>query len=145
MSIRETVARSYLAQNLSDEQVDAIAALAHEVQFFDGDPIIRTDEESTDLFLIRSGAASVEVVEGEIIAHAGPGMIMGEVALLDEKPRSATVRALGDCECVVIPSPRLREYLDAHPAVERIVLRNIAKTLCARLRQANHQIETLLQ
>ncbi len=145
MSVRDTVAKSYLASNLSPEQIDEIAALAHTQQFADGDPIVRANDDNTDLFIIESGAASIEVVEGEIIAHAGPGSLIGEVALLDCKPRSATVCALGDCQCVVISAPKLQDYMTKNLTAEAIILRNIAKTLCSRLRQANQQIETLLQ
>ena len=64
------------------------------------------------------------------------GEVIGEVSFIDNKPRSASVRAELDSELVPVPYDKFRKLLDDGPP---IVL-SLVKTLCDRLRKANCKI-----
>ena len=73
------------------------------VTFKAGDTIIREGDEGNTAFLIVSGMVEVNVGEGDdakMVGKLDAGEIFGEMSLIDPGPRSATVKALTDIECV---------------------------------------------
>ena len=135
---------SYLAQGLSDEDVDKIVEIARELTFSNGQYVVRADEDNSDLYIVLEGVTSIETPSGEVIAKVGSGRLIGEVALIDDKPRSATVVSLGRSRIAALPADDLRRLMSERPTMAVGILTNIARTLSERLRQANLQIESLL-
>lgn len=135
---------SYLAQGLSDEDVDKIVEIARELHFSNGQYVVRADDDNHDLYVVLEGVTSIETPSGEVIAKVGSGRIIGEVALIDDKPRSATVVSLGRSRLAALPAEDLRRVMSERPTMAVGILTNIARTLSERLRQANLQIESLL-
>jgi CRP-like cAMP-binding protein len=73
--------------------------------FEPGEVIIREGEEGTEAFLIKSGRVKVTKLIGGhqvVLAILGPGQVFGEMALIEDKPRSATVTALEKGSAVVL-------------------------------------------
>jgi CRP-like cAMP-binding protein len=92
-------------------------------------------EEGTigrEFFLIVDGRASVNH-EGRRIASLGPGAYFGELALLDRRPRSATVLSDTDMELLVLDQRQFNGLLDAVPALGRKLL----SAMATRLREAD--------
>lgn len=135
---------SYLAHGLSDSEVEAIAALASEVRCADGEEIIREYDRATDLYLLLEGKVRVTSAVGEPIARLQAGTILGEISLVDNGPRSATVVSEGATRLIRIPADQFEALMDGQPKIGLAVLRNLGKTLCARLRSANVQLESLI-
>ncbi|HRF58984.1 MAG TPA: cyclic nucleotide-binding domain-containing protein [Fimbriimonadaceae bacterium] len=135
---------SYLAQGLSDEDVDKIVEIARELTFSNGQYVVRADDDNHDLYIVLEGVTSIETPSGEVIAKVGSGRLIGEVALIDDKPRSATVVSLGRSRLAALPADDLRRLMSERPIMAVGILTNIARTLSERLRQANLQIESLL-
>jgi CRP-like cAMP-binding protein len=104
-----------------------IARLATPVHFDAGDRIVRQAESARECFVLVAGHARVER-DGETIGVCGPGDIVGELALLDRHPRSATVVAHTDVEAVVL-GPREFAALLHIPAVARMLTRVLARRL----------------
>lgn len=75
--------------------------------------------------------------------EAESGHFFGEIGLMDQDRRSATIVAEVDCEFLVIRRDRFVELGDKYPRIGLLVTREIAKSLCRRLRQANEDIVTL--
>jgi CRP-like cAMP-binding protein len=67
--------------------------------------VFRQGDPGDGYYVIESGRVAV-VEDGRDIRELGPGDSFGEIALLRSVPRTATVRALGDAEFVVISGPR---------------------------------------
>lgn len=90
-------------------------------------------------YFIESGALEVTRGAGEnltVLAQLGPGEIIGEMALIDASPRSATVRAIGPTELSVIDRHTLHHRLEvADPMVQLLV-----HSLLSRLRKASSQL-----
>ena len=83
------------------------------------------------LHVILRGRATVSI-RGDHVRDLGPGDHFGEVSLIDGRPRSATVTAVGEIEALAVPHHAFNRILDEDPTVARAVLH----VLCDRLREA---------
>lgn len=144
IDITAAIKHNYLLHGLDTNQVETIASLAHVQSFSGGDTILRQFAKDSDLMIILDGKARVNTFSGELIAEAGPGSVIGEISLIDDKPRSATVVAVGPCTVACIPSADLWKLMDDAPVIGKTLLLNIGKILCARLRAANMQLDVVV-
>ena len=91
-------------------------------------------------YLLRRGSAKAAIVardgQERLLAVFGPGALIGELALIDDEPRSATVTALRRCRLRHLTKARFFQLADANPHVYRQALRILAH----RLREANANI-----
>jgi MFS superfamily sulfate permease-like transporter len=113
-----------------------------------GDIVIKEGNTDRSLFMISKGTASVKVsLAGQArerrLASFSPGAVFGEVALLDEEPRSATVTADEELVCYVLDDARFRTLTRAHPSIAITLLTNLSRELSRRLRKANAMISQL--
>jgi sulfate permease, SulP family len=113
-----------------------------------GDIVIKEGDTDRSLFMISKGTASVKVsLTGQArekrLASFSPGAVFGEVALLDEEPRSATVTADEELVCYVLDDARFRALTRAHPSIAIQLLTNLSRELSRRLRKANAMISQL--
>lgn len=102
---REALKQAVFYPCLTAEQAEAILAAAKCVTFGAGENIITQGAPAGPMYILLSGRAEVLVAAGGQItpvAKIGPGECIGEVSVLTGDPRSATVRALGDCQAVEI-------------------------------------------
>ena len=97
-----------------------------------GEVIFRAGDPGEELFVIRDGTVGIEV-KGVIVEHLGSSDIFGEMALVEAKPRSATVIAETDCVVVPISEKQFLTMVEYAPSFSLAVIR----TLAHRLREAN--------
>ncbi len=112
------------------------------VAFKAGDTIISEGDEGNCAFFIVAG--SVEVIIGRGVGERrvgalGAGEVFGEMSLIEPGPRSATVRATTNVECLVTSYEEFIAAIEEYP--ERAVA--FMKTLVRRLRQMNELMETM--
>lgn len=131
---------SYLFRGLSSAQLDAIAGVALEKQFNGGDTVVRQFEKSSDIHVILEGHVKIKNSAGEDIAELGTGHVVGEVSLIDNSPRSATVIANGLTRTALIPADALNQLMAKDDHMKATVMEILAKVLCSRLRLANIQL-----
>lgn len=113
------LAKVPLFAGCSDDDLRDIAALAHLLSFEDGATIVPEGEEGLGFYLILSGEASV--VQGDRrINRLSSGEFFGEIALLEGRPRTASVIAVGHTVCLGILRGDFRPLLVRQP---RIALR----------------------
>jgi CRP-like cAMP-binding protein len=94
--------------------------------------IVRQGTTGTALYIILSGSARVEreATNGpEPLGELGPGDFFGELALIEERPRSATVVAAEQTECLLFPAWEFTALLDEHSEIAVPIM----KALIARL------------
>jgi CRP-like cAMP-binding protein len=144
MELNEAIRSSYLAQGLTDPQLESLYALAQSKCFDAGEEIIPQFDDSRDLMILASGVAHITTVVGEPIGLIKPGMPMGEISFLDGKPRSGTVVAKEKCDVVVFSAEPLLQLLAGSPDMTARCLKNISRVLCARLRTANQNLAALM-
>jgi CRP/FNR family cyclic AMP-dependent transcriptional regulator len=128
---------NYIFRGLSRDVIAGIAALADIRGYRGGDIIVRQYERNSDLIIILEGTARIKSVDEETIAEFGPGSIVGEIALIDDEPRSATVTAVGEVRAAIIPSKQLHAVMDMDPEIGKVIMTNIARVLCRRMRTMN--------
>ncbi len=117
--------RVSMFEDLDQRSLEAIANAAVEQRYETGQEIVRQGDTGVGAFIIRSG--KVDVVqdrEGKEtkLATMGPGEVFGEMALLDEFPRSATVRAAEPTTALGIQRWHFRGILESHPQIALALL-----------------------
>jgi len=124
---------------LSPEDLEKIAEIAQEQLFASRSLICREGDPGSTLFIIVSGRVDVIITTRKrenIIASRGPGEFLGEMAILESMPRSATLRARGEVRVLVIEGEAFNAILLDRPEVSISVLRHMS----SRVRQLNEKI-----
>ncbi|HTN99773.1 MAG TPA: cyclic nucleotide-binding domain-containing protein [Microthrixaceae bacterium] len=93
-----------------------------------GDELTRQGSVGREAFVILSGTATV-LKDGVEVATLGKGDHVGELALLDGGPRSATVRADSEMEVLVLSKPAFNAVLDEIPGLAHKLLISLAERL----------------
>lgn len=142
MGIKEYLRQVDMFNGLDDEQLEHIAAICHEERYNSGDLILKENEPTTDLYIIQQGGAQVFLGEqGEgatLLLTLGQGQVFGEMALVDQGLRSATVRCIADDTILyVIPRDDLIHLCETDPDMGYKIMRNIAADLSFKLRHRN--------
>lgn len=101
--------------------LDKIAAMGETVEVEPGGIITEQGEVGQEAYLVVSGEVQVEV-NGHPIATAGRGSVLGEMALLDLRPRSATLIALTPVQLISYDAKQFRRILDEMPDDARAAL-----------------------
>ena len=107
--------------------------------FTKNETIVRQGEMGLGLYLISKGRVKVENEKGgqrKHLKYLGPGEVIGEMSLLDNKPRSATVTAIEDTECVLLTRDSIMKLMNKYPEIPI----GMARVLAERVRHANEEV-----
>jgi len=115
----------------SDRVLAALAPLVDEIDIAVGQRLTREGVAGQEAFVVVDGDAEV-FVDGEAVATVGPGDFVGEMAMLDIGPRTATVRAKTQMRVLVIGPQAFGAFVE-HGGVAR----SMATQLAQRLRRAD--------
>lgn len=118
-----------LFADLSDEQLTLLAQHAGETNIQAGDVLVREGDTGDRFILLLSGNARVER-GGQVLAHLARNQFVGEMSLLDGKPRAATVTAENTCSVLIINRDTFRTLMDTVPEFRE----KLITVLCERLR-----------
>jgi len=140
----EAFKRNYLVCGLPDEAIAEVWAMANQETHLARETLIRINEKSSDLFVILDGQVHVMTADGDVLAEPGPGSCLGEMSLIDDRPRSAEVVCVTLTKVARITAKELRTYMNSNRDVGFVILANLARVLCGRLRIADAKIDTLL-
>jgi CRP/FNR family transcriptional regulator len=119
---------------LDDSELESLADEFNERRFPAGDKIALEGEGGLMFFVVESGEARVEV-HGEEVGRLGPGAHFGEIALIDRRPRTATVTAVTDLRTYGLPVFVFRPFVEARPQVAWKLLEAMADRLAAAERR----------
>jgi CRP-like cAMP-binding protein len=119
-----------LFSDLDQKDLESLADEFNERRFSAGDKIALEGEGGLMFFVVESGEASVEV-QGNEVATIGPGAAFGEIALIDRRPRTATVTALSELKTYGLPVFVFRPFVEARPQVAWKLLESLADRLAA--------------
>ena len=123
-----------LFQGMTDQALEAVAALANEVAIADGATVTREGDPGDSFFVIVDGRLRISR-HGETIRDLGPGDFLGEISLVDGRPRTATAVAVGPVNAIVIERPAFLELMDRFGAVRLGIL----MALSDRIRHDQHE------
>ena len=142
-TVASLLARTELFASLGPEVLGQIEGRFHTIQFKRGQTIYERGDAGNSLHLIRSGQIRFSVVSGDgrelSVRVAKAGEIIGEVAVLDRQPRTATAVAL----TAVIAHTLSRTEFDRLLLQEPQLARNAIDFLCHRLRDTTDQLEMI--
>ena len=132
---------------LSDASLDLLISMLVERRFDLGDIIIVEGEPGRSMYIVHSGELVVSKIgeSGRIIrmSHLGPGDFFGEMTLIEPQNRSATVVAETPTVLYELTARNLYAYYKADIHAYVIVMQNINRELCRRLRRADNRIAEL--
>lgn len=132
---------------LTPDALDLIANVATEESHSGGTVIFHQGEPGDKLYLILEGrvriSRTVPGVGEEALAILNAGDVFGEMALLDEAPRSADARVHERCKLLSIPRNGFEDLLFMHKDLAYEVLWNVIRTLIRRLRETNDKLTFL--
>jgi len=124
----EALKRAPLFEGLSRKQLTQLARVTEDVAFRAGEVLCREGERGHEFFVIMEG--EVEVTRsGQRLATGGGGEFFGEIALIENVPRTATVTAKTPIRSFLLTRRAFLHAMDEHPDIERKVLRALAKRL----------------
>src|SRR6266705_1092812 len=132
-----------LFAELDDRELASIAAVAKARRYAKDDVVFHADEIGDVFCLIREGRVKVTMISPEgkeiILSMMGPGDFFGEMSLLDNEPRSATVIATETLDLVTIWRSDFLQILSENFSITKKILAELSK----RLRSASNRIESL--
>ncbi len=143
----EQLSRVDLFSGLKPTALELIAKVATEETHALGTKIFQHGDAGDKLYLILEGRVRISrEVPGmgeEALAVLGPGQIFGEMALLDESPRSADARVHERCRLLAIPKDGFDDLLFLHKDLAYEVLWSIVRMLVSRLRSTTDKLTFL--
>ncbi len=119
-----------LFARLGRRETERLSMLADELDVPDGQVLTRQGASGGEFFIVLAGQVAIEK-DGERIATMKPGDFLGEIALIDGKPRTATARAEGLARLLVIGRSPFHQLMDEFPSVRVCVLEALAKRVRA--------------
>jgi sigma-B regulation protein RsbU (phosphoserine phosphatase) len=131
-------------EGAAPDLLDSLARAGVQREFQPGQVILQEGAASSELYLILEG--SVEVVKGKgseemVLTRRGPGDVLGEMALFEARPRSASLRAAESARLLELPEQDMRALLARQPQL----LYRFMRELSARLRATDAQMISELQ
>jgi CRP/FNR family transcriptional regulator, cyclic AMP receptor protein len=135
----ELLAQIPLFQGLADEDLEALSTRLSERAFKAGEIVFAMGDSGSSMYVVQSGAVQVYLPSAEktlppvILKDLRTGEYFGELAIFDDKPRSASVRALVDTVLLELTREQLGEHLGRSKRAAMTILSEMA----ARLRETN--------
>jgi CRP/FNR family transcriptional regulator, cyclic AMP receptor protein len=121
----ELIKRAPLFWNCSKRELQQIAQLADEIDLREGKEMTRQGERGREFFVLLEGDADV-IKDGRSINTLGTGDFFGEIALVSDTPRTATVIATSPVRALVITDRSFRRLLKDQPEIQSKVLAALA-------------------
>lgn len=117
-----------LFQECNAKELAKIAALADEIEVDKGAVLTKEGSPGRECFVVSEGKASAKL-RGKKLASYNPGDVFGEMSLLDNEPRSATITADTDMVLFVVDSRSFWGLCEEAPAVARKIMKSISQRL----------------
>jgi CRP/FNR family transcriptional regulator, cyclic AMP receptor protein len=124
----ELLKRVPLFAGCSKKELARLATLADEIDFRPGKTLIREGALGREFFILVDGTAQISR-KGRNIDNAGPGDFFGEMALLADQPRNATVTTTSDVDALVITARSFRDMIGDNPLIALKLMRAVAERL----------------
>lgn len=119
----EFLKQTDLFAELPEEKINSIANIAHQVNYPAGYTIFKEGAEGDSLYLLVEGEISIIKAETEVLSFNEKGYCFGEVALIDDKPRSATIKTVSPTCLLRITRDEFYQALASEPLIGRGMFR----------------------
>ncbi len=141
----DSLARVDLFSSLNKKELKEVATCCREGKYSPGSVLISQGEKGLGLFILTKGTVRITRANSpdeaeEVLGTAGVGDVIGEMALLDDMPRSATVTAVDDVTVLVLPFWEFRIILRRILRSDPDVGLDLLAVLSRRLRKAEQRV-----
>jgi CRP-like cAMP-binding protein len=124
----ELLRKTPLLAGLGRRDLEEVGRLADEVDVKAGHVLMREGDPGREFFVIVDGTVRIDR-GGETIRRMGAGDFVGDIALVTERPRTATVTAESDARLLVVGHREFHSLLDQFPSIRLSVLESMALRL----------------
>jgi CRP-like cAMP-binding protein len=126
----ELIKRVPLFSHCSKKELGLIARIADEIDLPEGKTLMREGDRGREFFVLVEGSAEVRRGMRKVSTLEG-GDFFGEIALVSQRPRTATVTTTSPARTLVVTEQSFRSLLDRAPDVQRKVLQALADRVAA--------------
>ena len=134
-----------LFEDLSDRDLRQISQIAYRRFYAAGEAIVIEGQDAAGMYIIMDGEVEVtkELADGSVVrlATLGSGNFFGDVGLIDNSPRTATVQAVRDSEMIGFFRPELLDLMDSQARLASNLIFTLAKIVASRLRFTNRKLQ----
>lgn len=131
-------------EEMSRRELNIIEQILHSREYQQGEYIFRQGERGLGMYIIRKGiVAVVSEPDHHELSELKDGDFFGEVALIDDSYRSATVRAKTDCSVFGLFQPDLAALIERDHRLGLKIIMRVARHTCQRLRISNERVVAL--
>lgn len=151
-SLREGSIESLLQKvpafsDLSLRELKEVAAIVHHREYRTGEVVFHQGDPGLGMYIIRDGSVSIQIADaegqGKEIASLDDGDFFGELALLDEAPRSATAVCKTECKLLGFFRPDLFDVIERKPQLGIRIVLKLSEIVVKRLRATDKEISRL--
>lgn len=128
MELEAQLASVPLLAGLDDRVRRRLAQIGKRRTYAAGEAIVKEGSTGTALYVILSGRVRVER-GGNQVGELGAGDFFGELALIEDEPRSASVIAADESECLLFPAWEFRALLDEQPQIAVAIMRALIERI----------------
>ncbi|MGK3993345.1 cyclic nucleotide-binding domain-containing protein [Sorangium sp. So ce1024] len=143
----EQLSKVPLFKGLTPSALELISRVASEETHALGTKIFQHGDPGDKLYILLEGkvriSREIAGIGEEALAVLGPGAVFGEMALLDEAPRSADARVHERCRLLTVSKDAFEDLLFLHKELAYEVLWNVVRMLVQRLRETNNKLTFL--
>jgi CRP-like cAMP-binding protein len=144
VSVTDILRKVPLFGQLAAPDLDRVAAISRERSYPRNSVILFEDDPGDALYVVADGQVKVVLIGEDgrevILSVMGPGEFFGEMALIDDEPRSAHVIAMEDSGLLVIRREDFQDLLTQTPGIALVLLRELSR----RLRRVDEKVGSLV-
>jgi CRP/FNR family transcriptional regulator, cyclic AMP receptor protein len=126
----ELIKRVPLFSHCSKKELGMVAQIADEIDLPEGKTLMREGDRGREFFVLVEGEADVRKGNRKV-STLGGGDFFGEIALVSQRPRTATVTTASPVRALVVTEQSFRSLIDQAPEVQRKVLQALADRVAA--------------
>lgn len=140
LGITDILINISIFEDLNKREIASVQRILHQREYEPDEVIFRQEEPGMGMYIIHSGTVTIiSEPEGLLLSELSDGDFFGEIALLDEFPRSATAIAKTGCRVFGFFQPDLLGLIEHDPRLGMKIVLRLARIIAARLRNANEQ------
>lgn len=140
--ITEILKKIPVFEELTTRELAAIERILHKREYRQDEMIFREGEPGVGMYIIVTGKVNILIEPGKKkLAELAEGEFFGELALLDESPRSATALAVLPSTILGFFQPDLFGLIERNPQLGVKIVLRLARSIGERLRRANEQLQ----
>ena len=130
--------------NLAPRDLKEVAAIVHKREYRAGEPVFYQGDPGLGMYIVQDGEVSIAILgkdgNEQELAVLGDGDFFGELALLDESPRSANAICKTDCTLIGFFRPDLFELIEKENTLGIKIVLKLAEIVAQRLRQTDKEL-----